>query len=163
MADHNALEALRARAQTIPLDVLARRTFATRMNALPATRVMGGHFDLDDAAVVRLSLASVEEHHLGGLGTRAVNGAVIAAMFDATLGVAGTLQFAGQRAGTVELSIKLMRPAFEAPLAMLGITVKRTPHLAFTEAELYAADRLCAIATGIVAVASSPKDGDSYW
>jgi acyl-coenzyme A thioesterase PaaI-like protein len=157
------IESLKLRAQAIPLEQVQRRLWQERMNALPAMRLMGARIDLDDPAVVRLTLVSVSEHHLGGLGTRAVNGAVIAGMFDATLGVAGTLQFPGQRAGTVELSIKLMRPAFEAPLEMLGVTVKRTPHLAFTEAELHADGRLCASATGIVAVASSASEGESYW
>ncbi|MBS0396614.1 MAG: PaaI family thioesterase, partial [Proteobacteria bacterium] len=105
----------------------------------------------------------VADHHLGGLGTRAVNGAVIAGLFDVALGLAGTLQFAGQRAGTIELSIKLMRPAFEAPLEVLAVALKRTPHLAFTEAELYADERLCAVASGIVAVASSQPEGGSVW
>jgi acyl-coenzyme A thioesterase PaaI-like protein len=163
MSVDHAISALRDRAQPIPLEELDRHAWAARMNALPATRLMGGVFDLADAAVVRLKLGTVAEHHLGGLGTRAINGAVIAAMFDAALGVAGTLQFPGQRAGTVELSIKLMRPAFEAPLEMLAIAVKRTPHLAFTEAELHADGRRCALATGIVAVANNLKDGDSYW
>lgn len=158
-----ATEALRVRAQPIPLDADGRARWQARMNGLPAMQIMGARFRLGDPAVVSLELPSVAEHHLGGLGTRAVNGAVIAGMFDAALGVAGTLQFDGQRAGTVELSIKLMRPAFEAPLEVLAITVKRTPHLAFTEAELYAEGRLCAAASGIVAVANSPKDGDSYW
>ena len=88
---------------------------------------------------------------------------MIAGLFDAALGIAGTLQFGGQRAGTVELSIKLMRPAFEPPVEVLAITVKHSPHLAFTAAELYSEHRLCAIATGIVALATSPKDGESYW
>ena len=163
MPSDEPLEALRARAQPIALDLAERQAFAATMNALAATRLMGGHFELDDAAVVRLRLEAVAAHHQGGLGTRAVNGAVIAAMFDAALGVAGTLQFPGQRAGTVELSIKLLRPAFEAPLEVFAVAIKRTPHLAFTEAELQAAGKLCAIATGIVAVVSNPKDGDSYW
>jgi len=160
---NTAIDSLKLRAQAIPLGEAERREVQHKMNGLPAMRLMGATIDLGDSAIVRLTLLSVSEHHLGGLGTRAVNGAVIAGMFDATLGVRGTLQFPGQRAGTVELSIKLMRPAFEAPLEMLGVTVKRTPHLAFTEAELHADGRLCASATGIVALASSPQQGDSYW
>ena len=163
MAASSMMDALRLRAQPIPLDALERERWAERMNGLPAMGLMGARLNLEDPAVVRLTLASVSAQHLGGLGTRAVNGAVIAALFDAALGIAGTLQFPGQRAGTVELSIKLMRPAFEAPLEVLGAAVKRTAHLAFTEAELHADGRLCAIATGIVAVASTPKDGDDYW
>lgn len=158
------LEALRARAQRIPLDAAARAAWAARMNALPAMQLMGARLDLADEAIVRMSLETVAPHHLGGLGTKAVNGGVIAGLFDGALGVAGVLQFAGQRAGTIELSMKLMRPAFEAPLVVHGICVRRSAHLAFTEAECYADGRLCAAASGIVAVASKPPgEDDWYW
>jgi len=163
MPDPTPIDALRVRAQPFPLDLAARRAFAARMNGLASIRVAGAAFDLDDTHVLRLRLAEVAEHHLGGLGTRAVNGAVIAGLFDAALGVAGTAQFLPQRAGTVELSIKLMRPAFEAPLEVLAITLKHSPHLAFTEAELYAEGKRCAVASGIVAIASSPKHGEAFW
>lgn len=158
-----ALDGLKLRAQPIPLDAAERQRWQERMNGLPGMRLIGAALDLSDAAVVRLTLSEVREEHLGGLGTRAVNGAVIAGLFDTALGVAGTLQFPGQRAGTIELAVKLMRPALEAPLEVLGIAVRRTSHLAFTEAELHAGGRRCASATGIVAIASSPKDGDDFW
>jgi len=163
VADSSIMDSLRLRAQPIPLEAAERGRWQARMNGMPAMALMGAELNLEDPAIVRLTLASVGVQHQGGLGTRAVNGAVIAALFDAALGFAGTLQFPGQRAGTVELSIKLMRPAFEAPLEVLGAAVRRTAHLVFTEAELHADGRLCASATGIVAVASSPKDGDDYW
>jgi acyl-coenzyme A thioesterase PaaI-like protein len=163
VTDVSILDSIRARAQPIPLDATGRLRWQQRMNAMPALTMMGVVLDLTDPAIVRFTLGSVQEHHMGGLNSRAVNGAVIAAMFDAALGVAGSLQVPGQRAGTVELSIKLMRPAMEAPLEAYGIAVKKTPHLVFTEAELHASGRLCATATGIVALASHPKDGDDYW
>jgi acyl-coenzyme A thioesterase PaaI-like protein len=163
MSAHAPIAALRARAQPIPLADAQRRQLAARMNGLASMRLIGARIDLEDPQVVRLGRAEVAEHHLGGLGTRAVNGAVIAGLFDAALGMAGTLQFGGQRAGTVELSIKLLRPAFEAPLEVLAIALKHSPQLAFTEAELYAEGRLCAVASGIVAVASSPQQGESFW
>lgn len=163
MTDPAILDALRSRAQPVPLDADGRSRWQARMNALPGMRLMGAALDLSDPAIVALRLEAVAEHHLGGLGTRAVNGAVIAGLFDAALGVAGTLQFPGQRAGTVELAIKLMRPAFEAPLEVLAVAVRRSAHLAFTEAELHAGGRRCASATGIVAVASSPKEGEDFW
>jgi acyl-coenzyme A thioesterase PaaI-like protein len=163
MSAHEPIDALRARAQPIPLDEAARRQVAARMNGLASMRLIGARVDLTDPKVVRLGLAEVAEHHLGGLGTRAINGAVIAGLFDAALGLAGGVQFGGQRTGTVELSIKLMRPAFEAPLEVLSIALNQSPHLAFTEAELYADGKLCAVASGIVAVASSQKDGENFW
>ena len=163
MTTHDPAAALRARAQPIPLDATTRGEFAARMNGLASMRMMGARLELADPEVVRIGLAEVGEHHLGGLGTRAINGAVIAGLFDLALGVAGTVQFGGQRAGTVELSIKLMRPAFEAPIEVLAVALKRSPHLAFTEAELYADGRLCAVASGIVAVASSQRPGEAFW
>ena len=57
------------------------------MNALASVRMMEVRVDMADPAVVRLELATVANHP-GGLGTRAVNGAVIAGMFDAALGAA---------------------------------------------------------------------------
>ena len=153
MPAHDPAEALRARAQPIPLDAPTREQFAARMNGLASMQMMGARLDLADPAVVRIGLAEVGEQHLGGLGTRAINGAVIAGLFDLALGVAGT----------VELSIKLMRPAFEAPIEVLSVALKRSPHLAFTEAELYAEGRLCAVASGIVAVASSQPQGETFW
>jgi acyl-coenzyme A thioesterase PaaI-like protein len=163
MPAYEPIAALRVRAQPIPLDEASRRQIAARLNGLASMRMFGARVDLADPQVVRVGLAEVADHHLGGLGTRAVNGAVIAGLFDVALGVAGTLQFGGQRSGTVELSIKLMRPAFEAPLEVLAIALKHSPHLSFTEAELYAEGRLCAVASGIVAVASSQPQGESYW
>ncbi len=157
------MDSIRLRAQPIPLDAAARQGWQERLNSKPAMGLMGAHIDLSDPAVVRLVLPTVGEQHLGGLGTRAVNGGVIAALMDAALGMAGTLALSGRRAGTVELSIKLMRPAIEAPLEVLGVAVKCTPHLVFVEAELHANGRFCATATGIVAVASHQKDGDEYW
>jgi len=163
--DPTTLEALRLRALPFPIDAAARALWQTRLNELPVTRLYDTRFDLSDPAIVRLALETIGEQHLGGLGTHAVNGAVIAGMFDAALGVAGTLHHAARRVGTVELSIKLMRPVFDAPLEVLSIAVKCTPHLAFTSAELYGAGKLCATASGIVAVASGPKgrEPDAYW
>jgi acyl-coenzyme A thioesterase PaaI-like protein len=158
-----AIEALRARALPIPLEDGARAALAARLNGLASMRLIGARILLEDRALVRLRLDEVAEHHQGGLGTRAVNGAVIAGMFDAALGIAGTVHFGGQRAGTVELSIKLMRPAVEAPLEVLAIALKHSPHLAFTEAELYAEDRLCAVASGIVAVATGAAADAAFW
>ncbi|HRP87858.1 MAG TPA: hotdog domain-containing protein, partial [Gammaproteobacteria bacterium] len=105
-----SLEALRARARPIPLDADARCAWAEQFNAMPAMSATGAALDLEDPALVRVHLSEVGPHHRGGMGSSAVNGAVIAGLFDAALGVAGVLQFAGRRAGTVELSVKFMRP-----------------------------------------------------
>jgi acyl-coenzyme A thioesterase PaaI-like protein len=148
-----SLEALRARARSIPMDAAARRAWAEQFNALPAMGTMDATLDLSDAALVRVHLSEVRPHHQGGMGSAAVNGAVIAGLFDAALGVAGVLQFAGRRAGTVELSVKFLRPTRGRSVDAYAITLKRAEGLAFLEGELWSEGKLCAVATGIVSTA----------
>lgn len=162
-SDDRQLEGLRARAQPIPLADAQREEWARQFNLVPAVRHFEATLDLSHPPLVRIVLAQVGEHHLGGLRLRAVNGAVLAGLFDCALGVAGVLQFPDKRAGTCELSMKFMRAAFEAPLEVFAACVKRTGNLSFTEAELYSDGRLCALATGIVAVAADRGGEEVFW
>ena len=148
-----SLEALRARGRKVPMDADRRRRWQDGFNALAGMEVMGATLDLSDDRLVRVHLPEVRAHHQGGLGSSAVNGAVIAGLFDAALGVAGVIQFPGQRAGTVELSVKFLRPTRGQSVDAWAVALKRAEGLAFVEGELYAEGRLCAVATGIVSTA----------
>jgi acyl-coenzyme A thioesterase PaaI-like protein len=157
------LAGLRARARPIPLGEEERGGWAAQFARLPAMQFAEIGISMADEKLVHAVLANVRDHHLGGLQVRAVNGAVLAGLFDCTLGIAGTLQFAGKRAGTCELSLKFMRAVFDTPVDVFGACVKKTETLAFVESELYSAGRLCALATGIVAVASGRGDEEAIW
>lgn len=157
------LTGLRQRAQGIPLGAAERALWAEQFNQLPAVRRFETAIDLSDAAIVRVTLATIHEHHLGGLRLRAVNGAVLAGLFDCALGVAGTLQFRDRRAGTCELSMKFMRAVFDSPIEVFAACVKRTDTLAFAESALFANGRLCATATGMVAVAADRGGEEAFW
>lgn len=135
------------------MDADARARWQAGFNALPGMEVMGASLDLSDEILVRVHLSEVRPQHQGGLGSSAVNGAVIAGLFDAALGVAGVVQFPGRRAGTVELSVKFLRPTRGRQVDAWAVTLKRAEGLAFMEGELYAEGRLCAVATGIVSTA----------
>jgi acyl-coenzyme A thioesterase PaaI-like protein len=50
--------------------------------------------------------------------------------------------------------MQFMRAVLDAPLEVFGACIKRTDNLAFTESALYSNGRLCATASGIVAVAA---------
>lgn len=156
------LAGLRARGQAIPLSVAERRAWVEQFNRIPAIPYSGISVSLEDDRLVHVVLAQVADHHLGGLRLRAVNGAVLAGLFDCALGVAGTLQFAGKRAGTCELSLKFMRGVFDTPIDVFGACAKRTGNLAFVESELYSAGKLCALASGIVAVATD-RGEEAIW
>jgi len=157
------LDGLRARAQPIGLDESGRRAWAEQFNQLPAVRRFDTAIDLSDGAIVRVFMDEIRDYHLGGLRLRAVNGAVLAGIFDCALGVAGTLQFVDKRAGTCELSLKFMRAVFEAPIEAFAVCVKRTDTLAFTESALFSNGRLCAMATGLVAVAADRGGEEAFW
>jgi acyl-coenzyme A thioesterase PaaI-like protein len=156
------LDGLRARAQTIPLARADRSAWAAQFNRLPAVEYAGITVDIEDERIVRVALPTVAEHHLGGLKLRAVNGAILAGLFDCALGVAGTVQFHGKRTGTCELSLKFMRAVFDAPIEAFSACVKRTDSLAFVESELYSDGKLCALATGLVAVATG-RGEEAVW
>ena len=152
--ESKSVSGLRARALEIPMEAPKRNAWARNFNTLPAMTHFGAELDLSDTHLVRVKLPKVEPHHRGGLGTSAVNGAVIAGMCDCALGVAGVMQFPGARTGTVELSIKLLRPVIGDVLEFYAAAIKRSKSIAFSESELFSGHRLCALATGIVAVAS---------
>lgn len=161
--DDSQLAGLRARAQPIALDAAARQSWAEQFNRLPSVVHFGLAVDLSDALLVRVTLPTIADHHGGGLRSRAVNGAVLAGLFDCALGLAGTLQFDSRRAGTCELSMKFMRAVLDAPLEVFGACVKRSDNLAFAESVLFSNGRLCAMATGIVAVAADRNAQDTIW
>jgi len=156
------LAGLRARSQAIPLTLAERRAWIEQFNRIPAIGHAGLIVGIDDERLVHVVLPEVADHHLGGLQVRAVNGAVLAGLFDCALGVAGTLQFAGKRAGTCELSLKFMRGVFDTPIDVFAACAKRTGTLAFVESELYSAGKLCALANGIVAVATG-RGEEAIW
>lgn len=149
----SSLEALCARGRPIPMEATARQAWAGQFNALPGMGMMGAALDLSDPVLVRVHLSEVRPHHQGGMGSAAVNGAVIAGLFDAALGVAGVIQFPGRRAGTVELSVKFLRPTRGRSVDACAVTLKRAEDLAFMEGELWSEGKLCAVATGIVSTA----------
>ena len=152
--ENRAKAALGQRGLTIPLDSAARRAWTETFNGLPGMRMIRAEIDLSDDTCVAVHLPEIGPEHQGGLGTDAVNGAVLAGCFDVALGVAGVLQFPGRRAGTVELSMKFMRPAVGGPVTTYAIALKRADNIAFVESELFCGGRFCARASGMVATAS---------
>lgn len=65
----------------------------------------------------------------------------------------GRLARGAARPGTVELSVKFMRPTRGRSVDAYAIALKRAEGLAFMEGELWSESKLCAVATGIVSTA----------
>jgi len=66
------------------------------------------HFPTSDRVVVEID--PLEPQHRGGLGTDAVNGGVLAAMFDLAIGTTPALLDTTRRNATMQLSMTFERP-----------------------------------------------------
>jgi acyl-coenzyme A thioesterase PaaI-like protein len=112
---------------------------------------LGVDLDLDDDHAVRLTLARRTRAHDGGLGTAALNGAMIAGIIDCAMSVVGILHFRGRMCGTMHLSIQFMKPVRDPHPVIECRAVRRTPSLVFVEARLDGrSGRSDVMATGIV-------------
>ncbi len=136
------------------LTLAERLDFQRGFNASAAMTWFGTQVDLSDELLSRVILPRIEKHHQGGLGSDAVNGAVIAGMFDAAVGVVSVAQIPHKKKGTVELSIKMMRPTLTAPVVVYAVARKTAASLVFADCLLFSGGRLCGQCSGICAVAS---------
>ena len=134
-----------------------RRALAERLNRHPGMLHLGARIDLSDGdGEVRAVVDPIEPHHRGGLGTDAVNGVVIAGIFDLVIGITGYLHVFGRRAGVAQLNIQYLRPVTGDRFEVVGRPTRVGQNLVFATAELQDRQgRLCARSDGIVAVSSS--------
>ena len=151
---------IRTRARVrFPISAGERRQAARTWTDHPGLRHLGARMQVA-ADVTRAVLAPVAVHHRGGLGTAAVNGGVLAALFDLVLGLPGHLCL-GTRTGTVQLSISFMRPVHGDRVVAEGWCERTSARHAFTAARILDEDgRVCARAQGIVARAGGDGPGE---
>ncbi|HXE58000.1 MAG TPA: PaaI family thioesterase [Gemmatimonadales bacterium] len=142
---------------TIPLPEAERQALSVKWSNHPAMRHMGARADFTDPDAVRLVIDPVQPHHRGGLGTEAVNGAVIAGLLDVAVGAVGHFQAIGQRAGTAQLSIQFLRPVLGNRVTAVARLVRAGQTLVFATAHVEDEQgKVCARCEGIVAVSRAP-------
>ncbi|MSR07250.1 MAG: PaaI family thioesterase [Gemmatimonadetes bacterium] len=133
-----------------------RRDFERQWNDHPGMRHLGARVDLSTPGEVRCTVDPVRPEHRGGLGTEAVNGAVIAGVFDLVIGLSGYVHTRGRRAGVAQLSIQFLRPVLGDRFTTVARASRVGTNLVFSSAEL-TDERgvVCARCDGIVAVAGT--------
>ena len=89
------------------IEQLAR--YAELFNASLTLNHFGLKVSFPDRDTVRVDLTKVRPEHRGGLGTDAVNGGVLAAVFDLAIGCTPALVDPTLRAATVQLSMSFER------------------------------------------------------
>ena len=137
-----------------------RLRFEALWNGHPGMHHMGARVDLSTVGLVRCTVDPIKPEHRGGLGTEAVNGAVIAGVFDLVIGLSGYVHTRGRRAGVAQLSIQFLRPVLGERFETVARASRVGTNLVFSTAEL-TDDRgvVCARCDGIVAVAGTDRGG----
>lgn len=144
---------------TIPFPADQRAAFAEAWSALPAMQHLGARADFSDPAACRVVVDPVQEFHRGGLGTEAINGAVIAGLCDAVIGMVGHCQNLGRRVGTAQLSIQFIKPLTGHRVVAVGRLVRAGTNLVFARAEVEdERGEVCATCDGLVAVAHAKPE-----
>ena len=125
--------------------------YAEHFNNSPTMRLFGLRLSFPEGEKVIISLPEIRPEHRGGLGTAAINGGVIAAMFDYAIGCSAALVDPTRRAATMQLSMSLERPLrgdsihAEATIDSVGTSTL------FASARVYDAQgQVCARCQGVV-------------
>jgi|GEM_PF-1695539 len=118
-----------------------------------------GSFQAPGSALIRF--AQLRDGASGGGGTKAINGGVISAGFDAAFVLAGLGHYETEVVVTLELSVKFLSLATASPsLVFEGWVIRSARHFAFAEGSLrdsaQADGRHFAMATAMVAPAGAP-------
>ncbi|MGZ3458255.1 MAG: PaaI family thioesterase [Archangium sp.] len=125
--------------------------YAEQFNQSQTMKYFGVRLSFPQGEKVVITLPEVRPEHRGGLGTSAVNGGIISALFDYAIGCTPALVDPTRRAATMQLSI-----SFERPLRGNALRAEATLDTAnistlFASARMYdAAGQVCARCQGVV-------------
>lgn len=147
----------------IPFDQAGRDLWQQRLGQMAILHHLGTELDLSHESLVRLHLKHPGIQHQGGLGTEALNGAIIAGMMDCAISVAGIVHFRGKTCGTVQMSIQFMKPVRSMTCSVECYAVRKSPNLVFLEARLIERGNRCSVmATGVVGLAKlGPSEAET--
>lgn len=137
------------------LDQLARYSEAFNQSATLAH--FGMKVGFPDLQTVEVVLDPVRPEQRGGLGSDAVNGGVLAAMFDLVIGCAPALVDPTRRSATVQLSINFMSAVRGERITARSRVTRAGKKLIFASASILdATGQECATATGLSRLSSIP-------
>jgi uncharacterized protein (TIGR00369 family) len=132
----------------------ALQTLARAWNNSPPMQRLGAWLEFERVDRVRAVLEPVEPHHRGGMGTDAVNGVVLAGLFDLAIGTVGWLTRPDTRSATVSLAMTFLKPTRGDRVVVEARLIRAGTNLTFTAAEIFdEAGQVTARCDGTVAVA----------
>lgn len=134
------------------------RALADAWNGAPPLRRLGARLEFERVDRVRAVVDPVEEFHRGGIGSDAVNGVVLAGLFDLVIGTVGWLTHPDSRSATVTLGMTFFRPTRGDRVVAEARLLRAGVNLVFAAAEIRdglgeitaRCDGTCAVAMGKV-------------
>lgn len=132
------------------------RALAEVWNAGPPMKHFGARLEFTRVDRVRAVIDPVQTFHRGGVGTAAVNGVVLAGLFDLVIGTVGWLTRPETRSATVNLAMTFFRPTMGDRIAAEARLVRAGINLVFAAAEIFdgqggvtaRCDGMCSVAQG---------------
>jgi acyl-coenzyme A thioesterase PaaI-like protein len=125
--------------------------YAASLNQAPFMRYFGFRISYPNGERVVITLDEVLAAHRGGMGTEAVNGGVLAAMFDYALGNTAMLAPPLRRNATVQLSMTFERASLGTSLRCEAQIDRAASRMLFSSARILDSEgNVCARATGVV-------------
>ena len=130
--------------------------YAAGFNATRTLQLFGVMLDYPDGETCRVTMP-VRNDHLGGLGSDAVNGGILAAVFDLAIGCTGALVDPTRRTATLQLSMNFERPLRGPVLIARGRLDRVGGRTAFSSAVIEdEIGEACARAQGVLRLTDVP-------
>lgn len=135
------------------------RALGDLWNASASMQHFGARLEFTRVDRVRAVIDPVLPVHRGGLGTEAVNGVVLAGLFDLVIGTVGWLSRPETRSATVTLAMSFFRPTRGDRVAAEARLIRSGLNLIFAAAEIFDAEgKVTARCDGTCAIASGKPD-----
>ena len=133
-------------------------------NSSPPMRQLGARLEFDRIDRVRAVIDPVMPHHRGGMGTDAVNGPVLAGLFDLVIGTVGWLTRPDTRSATVTLAMTFLRPTRGDRIVAEARLLRGGTNLTFASAEVFdGRGEVTARCDGTVAVAHGKFESNDFY
>lgn len=132
-------------------------------NQYPALQSMNVKVDLSCPDRALACIDPVLPHHRGGMGTEAVNGAVLSSLCDLMVGLVGILNSQKHRTGTVQLNIHFLKPLKGTQVYAEARATKIGKALVFSHVDIKnAVGDICVSCEGIASIDTSKPPVENY-
>jgi len=140
------------------------RALGEMWNASPPMKHFGARLEFTRLDRVRAVIDPVQPFHRGGMATEAVNGVVLAGLFDLVIGTVGWLTRPESRTATVNLSMAFVRPTRGDRIVAEGRLIRAGLNLVFAAAEILdGSGEVSARCEGTCAVAHGKHDSQELY